>query len=101
MTRNPLSPFGRGSLSGGSDPFVTLHREMNRLFDDVVRGTSLEERGAASRETVGSFIDTSLDVSETEKEFRITAELPGVSEEDIDVRLENEVLTRSEERRVG
>jgi HSP20 family protein len=93
MARNPLSPFGRRSPSGHSDPFMTLHREMNRLFDDVFRGTSLDERGAASRETVGSFIDTSLDVSETEKEFRITAELPGVSEEDIDVRLENEVLT--------
>jgi HSP20 family protein len=26
---------GRG---GETDPFMTLHREMNRLFDDVFRG---------------------------------------------------------------
>lgn len=92
MARNPLSPFGSGSLSGGSDPFMTLHRDMNRLFDDVFRGISLDERGAASRGTVGTFIDTSLDVSETEKEFRITAELPGVNEQDI-VRLEDDMST--------
>ena len=93
MARNPLSPYGRGSLlSGGSDPFMTLHREMNRLFDDVFRGTALEERGG-SRGNAGSFIDTIMDVSETEKEFRITTELPGVSEDDIDVRFENDMLT--------
>jgi HSP20 family protein len=64
---------------------------MNRLFDDVFRGTALEEPGGISR--AASFINTSMDVSETEKEFRVRAELPGVSEDDIDVRLDNDVLT--------
>jgi HSP20 family protein len=40
MARNPLTPFrsGGGLLGGGGDPFMSLHREMNRLFDDVFRG---------------------------------------------------------------
>ena len=33
-----------------------------------------------------------MDVSETEKELRVCAELPGVSEKDVDVRLEDDVL---------
>ena len=34
-----------------------------------------------------------MDVSETEKEFKVRAELPGMDEKDIDVSVSNEVLT--------
>src|SRR4051794_12029721 len=43
MARNPLTAFRSGSLLGG-DPFRSLHRDMNRLFDDVLRGTGLPTR---------------------------------------------------------
>ena len=41
MARNPMTPFrpGGGILPG--DPFLSFHREMNRLFDDVFRGAGL------------------------------------------------------------
>ena len=35
MARNPLSPFRPGGLTErgfGEDPFMSLHREMNRLI---------------------------------------------------------------------
>jgi HSP20 family protein len=37
MVRNPMTPFRSGGMSqrGFGDPFLSLHREMNRLFDDV------------------------------------------------------------------
>ena len=39
MARNPLTPYrGGGLFGGGVDPLFSLHREMNRLFDDVLRG---------------------------------------------------------------
>lgn len=40
-----------------------------------------------------------VDVQETEKEYVITASLPGVKKEDVKVRFENRVLTISGERR--
>jgi hypothetical protein len=42
MARNPLSPFGFGGVGergAGSDPFLSLHREMNRLFDGFRQGS--------------------------------------------------------------
>ena len=42
MARNPLSPYRSGGLMGGgfgNDPFMSLHRDVNRLFDDLFRGT--------------------------------------------------------------
>jgi HSP20 family protein len=67
---------------------------MNRLFDDVLRGSGLPAMsGNQGQGDVGSFVNASLNVSETEKEIRITAELPGVTEQDIDVSLDDDVLT--------
>jgi HSP20 family protein len=48
MARNPLSPFGFGGVGergAGSDPFLSLHREMNRLFDGFRQGS--RHRGIA------------------------------------------------------
>lgn len=42
MARNSLTSFHSGfGMLGSGDPFLSLHREMNRLFDDLLRGTSL------------------------------------------------------------
>jgi HSP20 family protein len=68
-------------------PIVSLHREMNRLFDDVFRGFESSHvwgnRGAWP----------SVDVEETDKEYRVTAELPGLEERDVEVFLQDGVLT--------
>jgi HSP20 family protein len=90
MARNPLSPYRSGGLQGGLiDPFQSLHREMNRLFDDVFRTGSAQEAGQGG----GVALSPNMDVSETENEVRICAELPGVKEEDVDLTLNDDVLT--------
>ena len=93
MARVP-SLFSPGSLwgAGGSDPFLTLHREMNRLFDDVLRGGPVSSGGQGGSQ--GSvLLAPHMDVSETDRELRVQAELPGVSESDIEVSLNEDVLT--------
>jgi HSP20 family protein len=94
MARNPMTPFRPGGGMFPGDPFLSLHREMNRLFDDVFRGTGLPTAsGSPGQGDVGNFVNASMNVSETENEIRITAELPGVTEQDIDVSLDADVLT--------
>jgi HSP20 family protein len=75
------------------DPVLSLHREMNRLFDDVFRVAGLPAATGSQGQGGGTFVNASMNVSETGKETRITAELPGVSEQDIDVSLDDDVLT--------
>jgi len=89
MARNSLIPFG----FGGSDPLLLLHREMNRLFDDVSRGAGGQALAQSQASTQPSFFNASMNVSETDKEVRVTVELPGVTEQDIDVSLNDDVLT--------
>src|SRR5215207_4422639 len=96
MARNPPSAFRTGGLMGGgfgSEPFMSLHREMNRLFDDVFRGsTGQMPSGQGQGSEGGGMIMPHVDVSETDRELKIYAELPGVSGQDVDVRLEDDVL---------
>lgn len=89
-----LAPFGgRGLL--GRDPFLDLHREVNRLFDDSLR--SMRDAGAS--EGGGFMLSPKVDVNQTGDGWEITAELPGVAQEDIDLRLDGDMLTISGEKR--
>jgi hypothetical protein len=62
-------------------PFFALHREMNRMFDDVFRGFDLAPFGPAR--AMDGLGWPQIDIDETDKEVRITAELPGLDEKDI------------------
>ena len=76
------------------NPFLTLHREMNRLFDDVFRGFELAPFGATGR-----FGWPNIELSENDKEVKVTAELPGLEEKDLDVQIANGVLVIKGEKR--
>jgi HSP20 family protein len=94
MNVRDLVPWSRGdrerspaTRSDSLSPVVSLHRQMNRLFDDVFRGFD-DPRLWGGR---GGW--PSVDVEETEKEYRVTAELPGLEERDVEVLLQDGLLT--------
>jgi HSP20 family protein len=103
MSVRDLIPWNRSrdvSVRRGEEatPFLTLHREMNRLFDDVFRGFDLTP--FSSDRLFGSPIGwPNIEVSETDKEVKVTAELPGLDEKDLGVELANGVLTISGEKK--
>jgi HSP20 family protein len=74
-----------------ANPFLTLHREMNRLFDDAFRSFDLAPF-ASDRFFNRTVAWPNIEVSETDKEVEVTAELPGLDEKDVDVQLTNGVL---------
>jgi HSP20 family protein len=77
------------------DPFRNLasfQEQMNRLFEDsLARG-----RGDESALTAWA---PAVDIYETEFELVLKADLPDLQEEDIDVRVENNMLTIRGERK--
>ncbi len=69
-------------------PFSLLRREMDSLFDNFFRGFDLEP----SENRMGAF-SPKVDVTENDKEIKISAELPGMEEKDIDVSIQKDMLT--------
>ncbi len=72
------------------DPFLTLHREMNRLFDDVFRGFGST---ALTPLMEGRFGWPKIELSETYKVLTVSAELPGLTGKDVQIEIANGVLT--------
>ncbi len=96
MAIRDLIPWGRESRSSvpstfrgdEGNPFLTLHREMNRLFDDVV--SRFDVPSVFGR---GAMAWPSIEVVPTDKDVKITAELPGLEEKDVEVLIDEDVLT--------
>ena len=81
------------------NPILALRHEMDRLFDEFTREWfdiapfepfALRSAGYTPR----------IDVTEDDKEVRVTAELPGMDENDIDVSLSKDSLTIKGEKKV-
>jgi HSP20 family protein len=91
-----LRPFGRRSdvTVPGDDPFAALRQEMDRLFESFGR-----EVGWPAAERRSTAMAPSIDVSQTESEIKIDADLPGVEEKDVDVTITDNVLTIKGEKR--
>ena len=53
-----------------------------------------------SREALTGILAPSIDITHNEQETRITAELPGVKEEDIDLSIEQDMLSIRAEKRL-
>jgi HSP20 family protein len=84
MATGSLAPLGFGRQ--GAEPFSLLRREMEQLFDDI--GGTPSRAGVA-----GMVMSPRMDVVEDDKELRITAEMPGVSPDKVEVTVDDDLLT--------
>jgi HSP20 family protein len=79
------------------DPFrdlVSLRDKMNRLFEDAVT-----QRGE-EKELVASSWAPAVDIYEDESQLVLTAEVPGLSEKDVEIKIEDNVLSIQGERKL-
>jgi HSP20 family protein len=74
--------------------FSTLQNEMNRLFNTVFDTPAANGGGTTLRRWMPA-----MDLVETDDHFVLRADLPGLSEEDVNIELEDRVLTISGERK--
>ncbi len=78
------------------DPFrdiVTLREKMNRLFEDAVTARGEE------KDMISSTWAPSVDIYETENSLILTAEVPGIEEDNIEIKIEDNTLSLSGERK--
>ena len=88
-----LSPF-RGRR-GFYDPVS----EMNRMFDEMLGGGLARRQGGQQQRAEVTEWAPAIDVVAKDGDLVLRAELPGVKSEDVDITLQNNVLTLSGERK--
>lgn len=72
------------------NPLLGLQRDINRVFDDF---WSRFDRSIGASSGILSTAGPRTDVSETDDAVEVSVELPGIDEKDIDISLNNDVLT--------
>lgn len=90
LTGHRLQPRNVGTQT----PFGALQHEMNRLFDDVWQDFGVPAAGMDAG--IGA---PRVDVSEDDKNVFVTAELPGLKEDDVDVTFDDGMLTIAGEKK--
>jgi HSP20 family protein len=97
MNMRDLIPWSRNrnvpaTQTEPPNPFVALHREMNRMFDDFARSFDLPAlSGGWWNGWPGGW--PHLEVSENDDDVKVVAELPGLDAKDVDVTLHDGTLT--------
>ncbi|HXB55889.1 MAG TPA: Hsp20/alpha crystallin family protein [Vicinamibacteria bacterium] len=82
------------------EPFrdlIGLQERMNRLFDESFRGIN---RTGGEEDWVGGSWAPAVDIYEQNGNIVLKAELPGIDPKDVDVRVENNILTLRGERKL-
>ncbi len=73
---------------------LSIRDEVNRLFDNFFTGLPERRRGLLEGEWAPS-----VDVAETDNEVVVTAELPGVEQDNVDITITDDVLTLKGEKK--
>ena len=91
MAMRSLFPLSRSRTpvqSGDSmHPLMAFHEQMNRLFDEFSRDLDVPGVGLSS-----DFGFPHIELSESDKDIKVEAELPGLSEGDIELTLKDGAL---------
>ena len=80
------------------NPLAAMRAEMDRVFDSFLGHGSVRFPWLAGAEN-NDAVMPSIDVRESETEFVVEAELPGMDEKDVSVTLNNGVLTLKGEKK--
>lgn len=84
------------------NPFVSFRREMDRLFDDFFTAKTFPSlRSMTDFSTIADTGDLMphVDVREEDHKIMVTAELPGMKEKDVELTLNDGVLTLKGEKK--
>lgn len=104
MPLTDLMPWKKGDLNSavrrreGRDAVLDLRRQMDSLFDDFFQRPFGLDHSLDEGKWVGDFAPR-IDISETKKAITISAELPGMESDDVEVSLDRNVLTLSGEKK--
>lgn len=86
MALRDIVPWRRQSMMRPEDTFRSFQHEMDRMFDELWGGGLRSPWMGRMDERLSTFMP-SVDVCESKDSIEVTAELPGMSDEDIQVNL--------------
>ena len=92
MTTIKITPHPKRSRTvarvSEANPLISLRNNIDRMFDSFLRGFDIDPFAPTA-----SLFNPNVDIADTGKEIKVTVELPGMNEKDIDVSVTRDSLT--------
>lgn len=95
MNPKSLVPWWQGRSGAMTDPFRAMQEDMDRVLSRLGGSSSGESLGFLNGDGIAA---PTLDIAEEDGAFEVTMDVPGVEAKDIDIEVENGVLTVSGQR---
>jgi HSP20 family protein len=89
---NNLIPVKHEDSQPESTSLFSLQQDMNRIFENFFQAFDAQPF-AALGDSSGGLFQPKVDLSESQTELKVSVELPGLSEKDLDVSVSNNALT--------
>lgn len=106
MANTPVEVKKTAPAPAASETWRSLRTEMDRLFDRFAGGWGMPSFGrmfdmapALRNESTFTVPTPAVDITEADGAYKLTAELPGLTEKDIEVQVAGDVLTLKGEKR--
>lgn len=83
------------------DPFTLISRDVDRIFGSIFgdRSDASGAESAADKDAKQALLSPRIDIYDADDHFELSAELPGVEQDDVNVELLDGVLTISGEKK--
>ncbi len=88
-----IRPQISGRNSGGGDPLMRLHNEIDQIFDQFYKGFPLSPLRWPQEWSKGGVVFPQLNIAEKKNAYTITVDVPGVEEKDIELTVQDGTLT--------
>ncbi len=93
----PVSDQSTELTTSQTDPIAGMQQDFNRMFESFFKNTGLGlpfgQTGSRSNgDELMQMFRPSLDISESDKTYTVNIEVPGVSEDDIELTVEDDTL---------
>jgi len=94
---DPVQDRSTGLTTSQTDPLARMQQEFGRMFENFFKNGGFplpfEQTGSRSNgDGLMAMLRPSLDITETDKTYTINIEVPGVSENDIELMVEDDTL---------
>jgi HSP20 family protein len=101
MTIGPSLTSARSPALLGFSPLLDLNRDIARLFDELLQAPARAVPAEFASTATPTVITPQINLSETEGELKVTAELPGVDLDDLEIYVVDDILMIGGEKSIG
>lgn len=99
MQRNRPTSLAISRAPDIFDPTSSLQSQINRVFSDFLSNDNWPMLSSMQGTQRSGFVIPSIEVTESDQNFIVTAELPGLSKDEVDVSINDNAITISGEKR--